>query len=225
MRMTWPAFVEESAWKAGQVMRMLASHQLSPKSVCEVGCGAGEILRCLQERLPADCEFAGYDVSPQAIELAKPRENDRLHFHLGQVSSDPRHFDLTLVMDVIEHVEDYYAFLRAVRASGDRLIIHIPLDLSVYHLLREHHLTVLRRTFGHIHSFTKQSAIAVLQESGFRVVDHFYTPWSLDFPPGSLRERLTLYPRKLAYWLNPDLMARVVYGFSLLVLAEPAITD
>ena len=212
---------EDSAWKVLQIIRMLDANNLSPSTVCEVGCGAGEILRCLQERLPAGCEFTGYEVSPQAFDLAKTRQNDRLKYYLGDLSTDPRHFDLMLVMDVIEHLEDYYSFLRMVRTRGDQLITHIPLDMCVNHLLRAKPLADLRRAVGHIHSFTKESALAVLQECGFRIVDHFYTTWSIEFPPRTWRRRLALYPRKIAYSMSPGLTARILGGFSLLVLAEP----
>src|ERR1700675_3414935 len=62
--------VEDSAWKAAHVARLLERHDIRPARVGEVGCGAGEILRQLQSRLGIECEFWGYDVSPQAIELA-----------------------------------------------------------------------------------------------------------------------------------------------------------
>ena len=49
--------VEDSSWKAEQIVRMMKQNQLQPRTVCEVGCGAGEILRQLQTQLPADTEF------------------------------------------------------------------------------------------------------------------------------------------------------------------------
>jgi SAM-dependent methyltransferase len=213
---------EHSEWKVRQIVRMLHAHKLKPRTVCEVGCGAGEILRCLQEQLPADCELTGYEISPQAFELARTRQNDRLKYHLGDVSADPRHFDLMLVMDVIEHLEDYYSFLRKVRDHGDRVIAHIPLDMCVNHLWRQRPLAELRSVVGHIHSFTKESALAAFRETGFQVVDHFYTTWAIEFPPRTWRRRLARYPRKIAYGISPDLTARVLGGFSLLVLAQPA---
>ena len=59
--------VEESAWKARQVLCMLRQNGVAPKTVCDVGCGAGEVLKQLGENLDAECEFWGYDISPQAI--------------------------------------------------------------------------------------------------------------------------------------------------------------
>ena len=37
--------VEDSPWKAQQVLNILNKNRLIVQSVCEVGCGAGEILR------------------------------------------------------------------------------------------------------------------------------------------------------------------------------------
>src|SRR5213075_586346 len=40
--------VEDSAWKARQIFQMIEKNRVKPASVCEVGCGAGEILKQLQ---------------------------------------------------------------------------------------------------------------------------------------------------------------------------------
>ncbi len=51
--------IEEFPWKAEQIMPMLKRNHLSRASVCEVGCGAGEILRQLQEQMDRECTFLG----------------------------------------------------------------------------------------------------------------------------------------------------------------------
>jgi len=43
---TWD--VEDSPWKAAQILKMLLEHNIRPCSIGEVGCGAGEILINLQ---------------------------------------------------------------------------------------------------------------------------------------------------------------------------------
>ncbi len=75
---TW--HVEESPWKAKQILRMMKQNSISPRTICEVGCGAGEVLKQLQERMDPACSFWGYEISPQAFELCKPRANEKLHF-------------------------------------------------------------------------------------------------------------------------------------------------
>src|ERR1051326_937933 len=145
---TW--HVEESPWKARQIMRMLARNSLTPPTICEVGCGAGEVLKQLQGKVDAACTFWGYDISPQAIELAKSRANEHLHFKLADLQQEQEaSFDLMLILDVIEHLEDYFSFLRDLQSRSQYKIIHLPLDLSVQSLLRPHGLLGNRRAYGH----------------------------------------------------------------------------
>jgi 2-polyprenyl-3-methyl-5-hydroxy-6-metoxy-1,4-benzoquinol methylase len=67
--------VEQSAGKA--------KDRISPSNACEVGCGAGEVLKQMQPKPAAEAILWGYDVSLQAIELAKNRTNERLRFRLA----------------------------------------------------------------------------------------------------------------------------------------------
>jgi 2-polyprenyl-3-methyl-5-hydroxy-6-metoxy-1,4-benzoquinol methylase len=107
---------DDSAWKASDILRMLERNDLSPRSIGEVGCGTGEVLRQLQLKMAPGCVFRGYDIAPQAIELSRTRENDRLQCRLGDIRKDPdARFDLLLVLDVLEHQENYFSFLRDVK--------------------------------------------------------------------------------------------------------------
>jgi hypothetical protein len=57
---------EESPWKAEQVMRMLNRHKITPKTICEVGCGVSEVLKQLEKRLANECDLLGCDISPSS---------------------------------------------------------------------------------------------------------------------------------------------------------------
>src|SRR5260370_8692875 len=144
-------------------MHMINQSGIAPRTICEVGCGAGEVLKQLQEKMDPTCSFCGYEVSPQAFELSKPRANERLHFKLADISKEEDvFFDLILILDVIEHLEDYFSFLRDLRPKSRYKIIHLPLNLSVQSLLRRNSLCVLRTTYGPIHSFTKLAPLHLL---------------------------------------------------------------
>ena len=212
--------VEESPWKAKQVLRMLRQNNLSPKRICDVGCGAGEVLSQLQRNLNDDCEFWGYDISPQAVSLARIRTNDRLHFKLANLKNEGTSvFDLILALDVMEHIEDCWSFLRQLNTKSNYKIFHIPLDLSVQTVFRPSGLLKRRDLYGHLHYFTKQTALALLKDTGYQVLDYFYTPRSIDL--GSERaEKLLNIPRRLLFPLDQDLTVRLFGGFSLLVLAQ-----
>lgn len=212
--------VEDSTWKAAQVLKMLEKHELRPATVGEVGCGAGEILRQLQLRLPAQISFVGYDISPQAIGLCKTRENERLKFRCGDLlDDDAASFDLLMCMDVFEHISDYLGFLRRLRHKAVHKLFHVPLDLSVSTILRVSPIVAGRRNAGHLHYFVKETALLTLQDTGYDVLDWFYTPVGFDRGQ-KLQTRLANLPRRLVASLSVDWAARLLGGFSLLVLAK-----
>jgi len=212
--------VEDSPWKAAQVLMLIEKHHLTPRTICEVGCGAGEILRQLQLILPDNTRFCGYEISPQAFALCRERENDRLHFFCEDlIAGEGAAFDLLLCLDVFEHVEDYFGFLRGLRGKATHKIFHIPLDLSVQWVWRCRPIMREREQGGHLHYFTKETALATLRDAGYEVVDWCYTPGALA-NPRSVKARLASWPRRLLSALNQDQVVRVLGGYSLLVLAK-----
>jgi hypothetical protein len=222
---TW--HVEDSPWKARQVLRMLNSHSLRPRSICEVGCGAGEILNVLSQSLPEQTEFVGYEISPYAYELCKQREHTRLKCVLGDFAQqNDRHFDVVLVMDVIEHVEDPYGFLRSVHGKSDYLLLNIPLEFAAYTAVRHQALYNSRKQYGHLHFFNEATALATLQDAGYDVLDHFLvSPWTdptqrRHHRPRSFLGRALTLVTHLAWNVNPTLAAKAVGGGSIVVLAK-----
>jgi SAM-dependent methyltransferase len=216
---TW--HVEESPWKARQIMQMIARNHLQPKTICDVGCGAGEVLKQLQESISSEVIYWGYDLSPQAFELSKSRANERLHFKLADIRQETdASFDLMLVMDVIEHLENYFSFLRELRSKSEYKILHIPLDLSAQTVLRPNGLLKVRKAYGHIHYFTKDLALQMLEDVDYHVLDYFYTSRATEIPTHEIGRKLMKLPRKVLFAIQKDLAARVLGGWSLLVLAK-----
>jgi cyclopropane fatty-acyl-phospholipid synthase-like methyltransferase len=211
---------DESPFKVDQILRMLAKHDLHPKTIAEAGCGAGEVLKILQQRMDSACRFWGYDISPQAIKLCESRANEKIRFILGEVSADQEaHFDLILVLDVIEHVEDYFGFLRGIHPKSSLKILHIPLDLSVQAVLRRRGLLIRRERYGHIHYFTKETALSTVTESGYEILDYFFTPRCIELA-NTLLQKIARLPRVVSFSIHQDLAVRILGGYSLLVLAK-----
>lgn len=213
--------VEDSPWKARQILRMIARNELSPRTICEVGCGAGEILRQLQLNMNLGCEFRGYEISPQAYELCQQRANDRLQFHLGDfLEADEHHFDLILLIDLIEHLEDYYGFLRQIRPRSDYKMLHIPLDLSLYTVLRRSWIEQMHNLRGHLHYFTKETALRALEDCGYRILDWFYTQKLLELPVQTRLARAARPLVRLMMAVNAEWTVRLVSSCSLMVLVS-----
>lgn len=216
---TW--HTEDSPWKSRQILKIMERNNLKPASICEVGCGSGEILNQLYLNMPETVNFTGYEVSPQAFAMAQPRSKPRLDFHLGDLLQEENlHFDIMLCIDVFEHIEDYLGFLKSLRPKATHKIFHIPLDLSVSSVLRSSAIMRARQAVGHLHYYSKETALATLKDSGYEIVDHFYTAGALDLPNKSMKTTLANFPRRMLYKVNPDLAVRLLGGYSLLVLAK-----
>ncbi len=209
---TWHA--ADSGWKAEQVLRLLGAD--TPRSVCEVGCGAGGVLQQLSAQRPTIQRFVGYEIAPAALTIARQHSDDRIEYRLADAAEDLERFDLMLVIDVIEHVDDPIAFLRRLRFKAARTILHIPLDLSVQALLRPSKLIALRNSVGHIHYFTPETALATITDAGYTVRTSTYTR-SFDLKPGSQKARIIRIARRS---LPTKVTVRWLGGYSLLVDAD-----
>ena len=211
---------EDSAWKAEHVARILARNGIAPATVAEIGCGAGEVIRSLATRLPPGTRFTGYDISPDAYALCSRKAGGDLQFRFGDLLEDSEHFDLAMAIDVFEHVEDYFGFLRRLRGRATHKVFHIPLELSALMVARGRPLLEQRRSVGHLHHFCKETALASLEDTGYRVIDHCYTSGRTQLAGLGWKSRLLKWPREALYRVNPDAAARTLGGYSLLVLAE-----
>jgi SAM-dependent methyltransferase len=215
---TWN--VEDSRWKTEQILKMLKKHNIMPQTICEVGCGAGEVLRQLQAKMTEDCKFVGYEISPQALELCKERANEKLRFELKDITQEADDsFDVLLFNDVIEHVEDYLGFLRSVRKKARYKIFHIPLEFTAVGALRGWPVAAWRE-YGELHSFMKDTALESLRDAGYAIIEFNFTRWSDNPTPSHHTPLILKLLRKVTFPISNDLSVRLFGGCELLVLAE-----
>jgi SAM-dependent methyltransferase len=213
---SWHA--EESPYKAMNILKILERNQLAPRSICEIGCGAGETLRQLQRKMDRNCIFTGYEISPQAYKLCKNRSNSRLRFKLKDILAERRScFDLMLVLDVLEHLEDYFSFLRKIKSKSEHKIIRMPLEINLFHLIKNSFST-FRDSVGHLHFFNDQMVFRILKETGYEIIDYLYADY-LDLPNQPLLYRLFGPGRNLVFRINRSWGARLG-GYSLMVLVK-----
>jgi SAM-dependent methyltransferase len=211
---------DDSAWKAAHIATLLERNGVEPRTVCEIGCGAGEILVNLRERLPDGTRFTGYDISPGAFSICACKMGPCLDFRLGNLLEQDARFDLAMAIDVFEHVEDYFGFLRRLRNKATHKVFHIPLELSALMVGRARPLLEARRAVGHIHHFCRETALATLEDTGYKVIDCFYTSGRTELGGLGWKSQLLKWPRKALFGLDPDAAARLLGGYSLMVLAR-----
>lgn len=209
----------DSGWKADRIAAILARNAVPFDACVEVGCGGGRILTHLAAAMP-DKAFTGYDVSPDAANLwpsPSPASVSYRHedFTLGKETAD-----LLLLIDVFEHVEDYMGFLRKLAGRARWFVFHIPLDMHLSGLLRDRQLYA-RQQVGHLHYFSRATALATLKDTGYHIVDHELTNLSQETMEG--QRTLTKFAniaRSGLKTLSPDFAAKILGGYSLLVLCS-----
>ena len=208
----------DADWKAARVAEILRRNDVRPTTVADVGCGTGGVLRSLAAA-GVGTAWTGWDISPQAHEIAVANAPEGVRFHLGDISETDATFDLVMALDVFEHVDDYLGFLRDLAGRSRHTVFHIPLDMTALSVARGTPMLRNRERIGHIHYFSKGTAIATLEDTGFRVVDTMYTGVGIEAEDLSLKRKLLRLPRQALFAIDQDTAARVLGGWSLMVLA------
>ena len=209
----------DAPWKFSHLHKLVDAAGVRPIRIAEVGCGAGACLDLMQAHYRGSTAD-GYELSPQALALCAKRAREGLSFHQQSAFEANQHYDLAMAIDVIEHVDDPFAFARGMGRISDYQLFNIPLDMNVVALLREWPILEARTEVGHIHYFTRRTAMALLEECGLRAVQWKYAPWALEQEGGTWRRSVVNLPRRLGYSLAPDAAVRILGGWSLMILTQ-----
>ena len=215
---------EDSTWKAKKIKELILANGLRVKSFAEIGCGSGRVLHELSE-MPQfwDANFVGYEISSQALEIAKAKENKRVTFHLDLPFNKDRNssFDVLLVIDVLEHVENYLDFLTDCRSVAKYHVFHIPLEIHVSAIFRKKFVDA-QRQLGHLHFFTAELIMEAIREKGYELIDVQFTDgaYALFRNHPSFKRGVANVFRKGLSIISKDFAARVLGGYSLLLLTK-----
>lgn len=110
-------------------------HNFSPKSIVDIGCGIGCYAFFLADKFPL-ARITGWDIDRDKIETAQhiQKENiiQNVDFTYGNIlkqSQKTSRFDLVIIIDVLEHIENYKHALTNISEitnPGGFLYIHVP---------------------------------------------------------------------------------------------------
>ncbi len=207
---------ERSPWKAEQVLRGIREVGLHPKTICDIGCGGGLALACVTKSLGGVERAVGYEPSPDVP--VHPEAEGLIEFRREDITQSDEVYDVAMMLDVFEHVEDYFGFLRSCGPRAKNHVFHIPLDANVRHVLTSACMGP-RKMAGHLHYFTRATALATLKDTGYTIKHWHFTKAGWE---GANRKRwsLTSLSRRLTYAVSPEYTHRILGGLALLVVAE-----
>ena len=214
--------VQDAPWKVAIIHELLQKNKIMPAEVIEIGCGAGANLVELARADKGIKKLTGYDISPQAIDIATKNSTERIqYFNKDLLTEDETATDLLMVIDVVEHVDDYYGFLRKLRPRGRHFVFHIPLDLSGRTVLKPYVMLQQRQSVGHIHYFTKEMVEWALQDTGYTIIDWVYSKPVIDIEPAdSFKRWVKKTLRNFSFAVNKDWSVKKWGGYSMMILAK-----
>lgn len=210
---------EDAPVKAREIDLFLRKNDVTFDKCADIGCGTGRVVKILASSW--DAEFHGYDIT--ALPSARdPHTPTNVTLVVGDFFSVNllKHYDLILLNDVIEHIPDFFNFLNRLKKYSRCFIIRVPIEMNVLHTLTNRQI-YNRRRVGHLHYFSKDTALAFVEECSLRIVAWQYVFDGLNMPhtSRSVLKLVSKAPRLLAFRLFPDLGVRLFGGAAVLILA------
>jgi SAM-dependent methyltransferase len=171
-----------------EVLRRLANGLIrQATAIAEAGCGQGLLQRQIEDAYHV--EVTGFDLNETALKKTASRFSPVCCYDLlEQRPAYEARFDLILVFDVLEHVQNEESFLRALQfhlAPAGRILINVPAFQSLF--------SAYDRAVGHLRRYSIGSLSDTVQRSGMSVVNYSY--WGLPLMPLLILRKLLLAGR------------------------------
>ena len=171
-------------WRHRILLRAIKCAGTPLRRALEIGCGNG-VARDMLERdlgIPVD----GCDLNRTALEMAKPGKGKLFIYDvLDQEPSLLGRYDAVFLLDVIEHIDDDLAFLRAALRHlrpGGLVVINVPASMLLF--------SDYDRVAGHLRRYTSASLKALLRQSGAE--GETIQRWGLSMVPLLLARKVML---------------------------------
>lgn len=165
-------------WRFSVFRKLLDKAEISSKKqlhVLEIGCGKGVFLRQMEQHT---CwEIDGADINLEALKDSVAKRSRLLFYNIMEKRMEFKHvYDIVILMDVLEHIENTGEFLEACFfhiKPGGIFIINVPVLQCMY--------SVYDETMGHFRRYDNKK---LLKEFGIiRVSKVITTYWGITLLP------------------------------------------
>jgi SAM-dependent methyltransferase len=178
---------EDSPWKVSKIIpfidRFISCINRDEISLLDVGGGAGSILNALSSFIEDNYSIKVVklvlDLSPAMLEIQKKRTAGlikALNEDIRDTSLGDKEIDLTLMIDVLEHVPNPIKALEEVKRISNFAIFKVPIDdnyfFRVWNFInRGEHRQLAMETMGHINIYSFSKLRCQIEEYAGCVLD------------------------------------------------------
>ena len=219
---------EDAEFKWNNFLKILKKSNINfneINSIVDVGCGSGKILFEAKKSnfFSEKCVYEGFDINPDAIKLAKKRDENINFYNNDFINSEEKYSDLILASDVFEHIENSYEFLIKLKEKGNLFLFNIPLEISLFSMIRRKNIFQdSYNQVGHLHFYTKKTAILLLESCGYKISRFIFVDNRLkELKDKKDIKKFTIYVLQFLLGLiSKNLACSIFEGYSLVVLAK-----
>ena len=219
---------EDAEFKWNNFLKILKKSNINfneINSIADVGCGSGKILAEAKKSnfFSEQCIYEGFDINPDAIKLAKQRDDNINFFNSDFINIEEKYNDLILASDVFEHIENSYEFLIKLKEKGNLFLFNIPLEINLFSMVREKN--IFQDSYdkvGHLHFYTKKTAILLLESCGYKISKFIFVDNRLkELKDKKDIKKFIIYVfQYLLGLISKNLACSIFGGYSLVVLAK-----
>jgi SAM-dependent methyltransferase len=155
-----------------QYYEFFINHIDTNDTILDIGCGNGFVASQVAKKAS---KVTGIDTDSANIRLAKKyHHSENIAYILGDATTYPfkEKYDVIILSNVLEHIEDRVPFLRKIQSLSDRILIRVP-------MLDRDWTPLYRKSLGmfyfcdstHYTEYTEKSFAEEMTTSGLEVVE------------------------------------------------------
>lgn len=156
------------------------------KTICEIGCGEGELLKIIYQHFPqakiyatdlAQSEIAKAKKNTQGIPIAFSVQNAE------KLSYKNQQFDLVVCCEVLEHLKNPKQGLKEIKRVSKSSVISVPVEpwWRILNMLRLKYVKNLGNTPGHLNHWSIKKFIKLLNQNLKIKIKRLPFPWQMYF--------------------------------------------
>lgn len=206
---------------------------LQKLNILDVGGGAGLILKIIaneiENKYGVKVNKYLLDLSPLALEIQKKTNPDwkkALNENICNTSLQTKEIDLTLMIDVLEHIPDPILALKEIRRVSKFMILKVPLEYNLYYnigdLLKKGKFRRQQiETYGHINVYDFSELKSQIEKYAGKVSSYEFTnahQYRLSKNNMGLRSKAINSIASHLYRLSPTLCSRIFFDHVIALL-------